>query len=269
MYWRRFKVSDIPISDPSAFEIWLTARWLEKDELIEHYHTHGRFPADDGANVDPKDASKMVRGAGLIETQVKATKWHDFLQVFAPMDALSLIPDGLQGALPKLSASIVERVNGYRAAYAESGKKQVAAAPKSAVANTPKSAVATAPKSSIATAPKSSIASAPKSAVATAPKSVAAKPPMAKAKIVTPSKVASPGAVLPRSSAQKIVPKKKVPTDDEKSTRTSSISKPAMKTAGLVARTMTSPNPPPFKKPVVVPGSATKSVPAKGVRRPA
>lgn len=243
MYWRRFKVSDIPVSNPKAFEIWLTARWLEKDELIEHFHTHGRFPADDGANADPNDSSKMVRGAGLIETQVKAAKWHDFMQVFAPMDALSLIPDSLHGALPKLSASIVERVNGYRNGAAQTSKKQVAFPPKSAVAA--KSAVAT----QSAVIPRSTVT----------PKSAVAKQPTMNTRIAMANKVAAPGAVLPRSATAKLVPKKTVPANAMAPTA----SKTAAKTAALAMRTMSSPMPPPYKMPVANTSSATKSAVAK------
>lgn len=47
MYWRRFKVSEIPMDDAKAFEIWLRDRWTEKDDLIELFVQQGRFPAND------------------------------------------------------------------------------------------------------------------------------------------------------------------------------------------------------------------------------
>merc|ERR1719284_1707770 len=31
LYWRRFRVSDIPLDDPKAFGDWLLAEWYKKD----------------------------------------------------------------------------------------------------------------------------------------------------------------------------------------------------------------------------------------------
>lgn len=99
MYWRRFRVSTIPIDDPKAFDLWLRARWTEKDNLIEEYLRTGRFPADEGVEKAPD--GKTRRGAGYITTEVKPNRWYEFLQVFAPIGLLALVLYVFYGALPK------------------------------------------------------------------------------------------------------------------------------------------------------------------------
>jgi Acyltransferase C-terminus len=98
MYWRRFALSSIPIDDPVAFEVWLRARWMEKDGLIEAYYRHGRFPADRGAHKESN--GKIVRGAGHIETEIKSNYWYEFLQIFAPVGVLALVLYMFYNALP-------------------------------------------------------------------------------------------------------------------------------------------------------------------------
>ena len=102
MYWRRFALSSIPIDDPVAFEVWLRARWMEKDGLIEAYYRHGRFPADRGAHKTPE--GRIVRGAGHIETEIKSNYWYEFLQIFAPVGLLALVLYTFYNALPDVYA---------------------------------------------------------------------------------------------------------------------------------------------------------------------
>ncbi|KAF7502325.1 hypothetical protein GJ744_006026 [Endocarpon pusillum] len=98
MYWRRFALSSIPIDDPVAFEVWLRARWMEKDSLIEAYYRHGRFPADRGAHKTRE--GKIIRGAGHIETEIKSNYWYEFLQIFAPVGVLAMVLYMFYNALP-------------------------------------------------------------------------------------------------------------------------------------------------------------------------
>jgi len=99
MYWRRFKISTIPIDNDKAFNLWLQARWREKDYLMELYHRTGRFPAD--AGVEKASDGSARRGAGVIESQVRSTHWYEFLQIFAPMGVLALVLYAFYGSLPK------------------------------------------------------------------------------------------------------------------------------------------------------------------------
>jgi len=89
MYWRRFKISTIPLDDINKFDMWLRARWAEKDALMEQYMRTGRFPADEGVSQTPEGETR--RGAGYIETQVKPYKWYEILQVFAPIATFVMV----------------------------------------------------------------------------------------------------------------------------------------------------------------------------------
>ncbi|KAL8722109.1 MAG: hypothetical protein Q9225_001353 [Loekoesia sp. 1 TL-2023] len=99
MYWRRFDVWSIPVDDDRAFDNWLRARWIEKDQLLDHYQKTGHFPADTGVDVLP-DGRKR-RGAGYIETEIKPNKWYEYLQIFAPVGLLALVLYMFYGGLPK------------------------------------------------------------------------------------------------------------------------------------------------------------------------
>ncbi|KAL1311017.1 hypothetical protein AAFC00_001235 [Neodothiora populina] len=105
MYWRRFRISDIPIDNEAAFSMWLKNRWTEKDYLLEHFVRHGAFPEGDPvkamkteaallklANAN-KNGEKMkviqpvVKTAKFITTEVKAGGIEEFLAIFAPISA--------------------------------------------------------------------------------------------------------------------------------------------------------------------------------------
>lgn len=98
MYWRRFKISNIPLDDPKTFELWLRQRWTEKDKFIEDYLRTGRFPADRGSSKDSN--GQNVTGAGHIEAEIKPKYWYEFLQVFAPIGLFALVLYMFYGALP-------------------------------------------------------------------------------------------------------------------------------------------------------------------------
>ncbi|THX76797.1 acyltransferase-domain-containing protein [Aureobasidium pullulans] len=105
MYWRRYKISEIPIDNDEAFGRWLKNRWTEKDYLLEHFYRHGSFPAgcpikamqaeaalqklaNGNSNGEKKKVIKPVnRTAKFITTEVKAGGWEEFLAIFAPITA--------------------------------------------------------------------------------------------------------------------------------------------------------------------------------------
>lgn len=97
MYWRRFAVSSIPVEDAQQFELWLRQRWLEKEQLLEQYVRDGRFPADQGKDWEGEPAvgrdggSKVIQGAGFIETEVKLARWYEIGQIFALMFVYLLV----------------------------------------------------------------------------------------------------------------------------------------------------------------------------------
>lgn len=98
MYWRRFRVSSIPLENPKTFELWLRSRWIEKDKFVEDYLRTGRFPADRGTSKNSK--GETIRGAGHIEAEIKPKYWYEFLQVFAPIGLFALVLYMFYGALP-------------------------------------------------------------------------------------------------------------------------------------------------------------------------
>ena len=78
MYWRRFRVSEIPIDEQKAFEKWVIDRWGEKDALLEGFMQTGRFPPN------PPSANKELRRArgAFFETEVKQKYPLEYLLVF-------------------------------------------------------------------------------------------------------------------------------------------------------------------------------------------
>lgn len=86
MYWRRFKISDIPFDDDEQFSRWLINRWREKDYLLEYYYKFGNFPSE-----EPTKALLAVEGkakpnhAKSISTSVKGGGWDEFLSIFGPV----------------------------------------------------------------------------------------------------------------------------------------------------------------------------------------
>ena len=99
MHWRRFAIKDIPVSNQKTFELWLTARWREKDLLIENYLRNGKFPADTG--VTKMKSGELKRGSGYLEVQIRSSHWYEFLQIFAPMGVLAMVLAVFYGAIPQ------------------------------------------------------------------------------------------------------------------------------------------------------------------------
>lgn len=123
MYWRRFAISAIPIDDHEAFDYWLRQRWIEKDKLLELYHRTGRFPADAGVDKAPDGTTR--RGAGHIETEVKAFHWYEFLQIFAPIGLFALVLYTFYGSLPKPFVKSINKSSAKAQIEGTQKKKQV------------------------------------------------------------------------------------------------------------------------------------------------
>ncbi|KAH7141233.1 acyltransferase-domain-containing protein [Dactylonectria estremocensis] len=77
-YWRRFRISEIPLDDQKAFDLWLREQWYLKDGLMEEFMNTGRFPA-------------MVGEVDFVETQVRTRRPWEILQVFSVVGTLALI----------------------------------------------------------------------------------------------------------------------------------------------------------------------------------
>ncbi|KAK4994157.1 hypothetical protein LTR66_005744 [Elasticomyces elasticus] len=78
MYWRRFRISDMPLDDKDAFHAWLTARWREKDQLIEEYINTGRFPAFEYTS--ESEAQRL----DYVQSQVGLKHPLEILRIFLP-----------------------------------------------------------------------------------------------------------------------------------------------------------------------------------------
>lgn len=79
LYWRRFRLADMPLDDQARFDAWLRERWYEKDALMEEYLTTGRFPA-------------MASGAtAFVETSVRTRQPWEILQIFSVVGLCALL----------------------------------------------------------------------------------------------------------------------------------------------------------------------------------
>ncbi|QPG93962.1 hypothetical protein C2857_003829 [Epichloe festucae Fl1] len=79
LFWRRFKVADIPLDDPKKFDLWLRDQWYKKDALMEEYLNKGRFPPLSEAEVD------------YVETQVRTRYPWEILQIFSVVGICGLL----------------------------------------------------------------------------------------------------------------------------------------------------------------------------------
>lgn len=109
MHWRRFHIDSIPFNNSKAFEVWLRNRWREKDYMLEHFHRHNRFPADDfwkeHLDMDARSSGSrslrsVPRPAITIETEVKSGSWNEFVKIFAPITSVMMALSVAYGASP-------------------------------------------------------------------------------------------------------------------------------------------------------------------------
>ncbi|KAF4554643.1 Acyltransferase-like protein 4 [Elsinoe fawcettii] len=103
MYWRRWRISDIPIDDTEKFSQWLRQRWIEKDYLLEFFQRHGAFPEGDPTQAIKQEialakfSAQQVKAGGkpitkttpksakFITTDVRAGGMEEFMGIFAPI----------------------------------------------------------------------------------------------------------------------------------------------------------------------------------------
>jgi len=86
MFWRRFKISDIPIDNDEAFGRWLNNRWREKDYILEYYDKFSQFPADDAIKaLAAAEGKREPNHAKAINTELKGGGWDEFLSIFGPI----------------------------------------------------------------------------------------------------------------------------------------------------------------------------------------
>lgn len=87
LYWRRFRIDDIPLDDHDSFDAWLLQRWYEKDALMETYASTGRFPRMAVAS----DQAESGKTLDFIETEVRTKYWWEFLRIFVVVGIFGLL----------------------------------------------------------------------------------------------------------------------------------------------------------------------------------
>jgi 1-acyl-sn-glycerol-3-phosphate acyltransferase len=100
MHFRRFKISNIPIDNDKAFEVWLRNRWREKDYLLEHFSRFNSFPEDNLWMVKQRRAGRnqlIAQPAKCIHTQIKSNSLEEFLSIFAPLTSVLMVVFLLSG----------------------------------------------------------------------------------------------------------------------------------------------------------------------------
>lgn len=100
MYFRRFRISTIPLDNHEAFEIWLRNRWREKDYLLEHFDRFNSFPVDDKWMERQQKAGRkqfIAHPARNITTQIKSNSLEEFLSIFAPLTSVLMVVFLLSG----------------------------------------------------------------------------------------------------------------------------------------------------------------------------
>ena len=86
MYFRRFKISDIPMDNDEAFGRWLNNRWREKDYILEYFNKYNAFPTEDpGQALAAAEGKRKPSHAKMIGTEVKGGGWDEFLSIFGPI----------------------------------------------------------------------------------------------------------------------------------------------------------------------------------------
>ncbi|KAJ9612493.1 hypothetical protein H2200_004090 [Cladophialophora chaetospira] len=87
MYWRRFAVSSIPLTNAKEFDNWLIQRWREKDDILEQWYTTGRFPSDP----ESADSMRGISKDGFIETEMTLNNWMEIGQLYVVLAAFALV----------------------------------------------------------------------------------------------------------------------------------------------------------------------------------
>lgn len=86
LYWRRFKIADIPVDNDEAFGRWLMNRWREKDYFLEYFYKFNHFPADDATKaLAAANGKGKPNHAKMIATEVRGGGWDEFLGIFGPL----------------------------------------------------------------------------------------------------------------------------------------------------------------------------------------
>lgn len=87
-------MSDIPLDDQKEFDVWLRARWVEKDQLLDECFETGRFPSELAGSIESGSGSekqKAAASAGYVETYVRLSRWTEIGQIFIVLAAIAAV----------------------------------------------------------------------------------------------------------------------------------------------------------------------------------
>ncbi|KAK5115546.1 hypothetical protein LTR62_001205 [Meristemomyces frigidus] len=142
MFWRRYKISDIPIDNDAAFSRWLNNRWREKDYMLEYFFKFGHFPAG-----DPVSALRAVEGkaepdhARWVSTEVKGGGWDEFLSIFGPITTAAGALSNVDMTEPlNFEAMLAKVMEQQQMNLSNIGKAPIAATSQEAIRNALKAA---------------------------------------------------------------------------------------------------------------------------------
>ncbi|GFF60499.1 acyltransferase [Aspergillus udagawae] len=83
MHWRRYNMAEIPLGSQSEFEVWLRARWVEKDELLDRFYRTGRFATERTVSTSADDKPQTVKASmGYVETHARLSYAEKVKQTF-------------------------------------------------------------------------------------------------------------------------------------------------------------------------------------------
>ncbi|KAK3674467.1 hypothetical protein LTR78_005553 [Recurvomyces mirabilis] len=136
MFWRRYKISEIPLDNDAAFGRWLNNRWREKDYILEYFYKFGHFPAN-----DPVSALEAVAGkkepnhAKFISTEVKGGGWDEFLSIFGPITTAAGALSNVDMTEPLNFDALLAKVAEQQHLLLDIGKSPIAATSQEAIRN--------------------------------------------------------------------------------------------------------------------------------------
>lgn len=87
MYWRRYRVSEIP-TEEEKFKAWILDRWREKDDLLDYFNSHKHFPPSPAPEKSGPSSSDHM---DWISTEVKPLHWFTWLQIYLPLTGLAAV----------------------------------------------------------------------------------------------------------------------------------------------------------------------------------
>ena len=109
MHVRAVPLSEVP-RDKAGLEAWLTAAFLEKDQLLTHFYQHGRFPGQVIIIITMRMMMTMTTMMTMIMTMT--TMMTMIMIMMMPMIMIMIMISGLKGSLPgALIMTVSGRVN--------------------------------------------------------------------------------------------------------------------------------------------------------------